>query len=110
MTTTADKLREAKALIEDPERWCQGALRRDKYGNAGAIGGEVVERCADGAVAEVLGQYRTDDPVFAPLNAAAVEMGFENSACLNESTDHPTVMKMFDRAIELAEREERGDG
>jgi hypothetical protein len=88
--TTADKLRAARVLIENPERWCQGAFRSNgKY-------------CAKGALFHV----KADNFAHGFLRRAAQKTSgriYWLPEHLNDQTDHPTVLKMFDLAIAMAE-------
>ena len=92
-------LRAAQERIRLPENWGRRYLYKD---------GKV---CARGAVMVAVG-ISTDDmfegfasklykETTAYLNIAAVEVGFPNSAILNDNTDQPTTYTMFDRAQEL---------
>ena len=97
--TTADKLREARDLISDPERWCQECYARDKNGAPVLYESLAAVRwCALGACEKVGADVRI-------LWRAAERMKGFDPADINDSTNHPTVMKMFDLAIELAEKE-----
>ncbi len=82
----------AKALIVDPANWTQGVYKKDGC-----------KFCSKGALRE---QSR-NDMWYADcwLNTAAYQMGFDGPIHLNDSTDHSTVMKMFDLAISIAEKE-----
>ncbi len=83
-------LRAAQERIRKPENWCQGT-----YGDRHSDHGEL---CAWGAI-----RWATPDewPAALVLNAAAKQNGFSSAGALNDCTDHPTVMAMFDRAQEL---------
>lgn len=84
-------LEDARALIATPETWVQRTYQRNGH------------RCAIGAIcwAAECSFYEAELDS-QPIERAAREMGYENAVHLNDSTDHPTVMRMFDRAIELA--------
>ena len=102
-TEIAALLRKAKALIDTPEKWCQGVCARDRNG-VGVLtdGGLAVSRCAMGAIWAVSRAGRCD--WF--LHEAARQMfGADCAADVNDTTDHPTVMRMFDLAIEMAREE-----
>lgn len=93
-------LRAAKALIEDPDRWCQGAFAKMSNGmEVMPINSAAHSYCALGSAIKVSNQEFT---LAAALNRTAKKMGHDYASVLNDSTDHPTVMKMFDLAIELA--------
>ena len=52
--TIKQRLQAARALIDQPDKWTQGALQRDASGRSGlfAIGHQVVSRCASGAICD----------------------------------------------------------
>ncbi len=92
-------LRRAKALIDTPDRWCKGARRNDEG-----------QLCARGAMlvatrGTTSGPYRLTGPARTYLRLAAQEQGYFCEVYLNDGGDHAAVMKMFDRAIALAERD-----
>ncbi|MGI9449346.1 MAG: DUF6197 family protein [Geminicoccaceae bacterium] len=93
----------AKAKIEDPERWCQGWFARDIAGHPiGSRNPGACKWCSLGAIRVVWGPLSYESKVLQTLAVAALDQGFQLPEDLNDNTDHPTVMKMFDRAIELA--------
>jgi hypothetical protein len=106
--TPADTLRAAKALIEKPENWHVGYYAKtpggdDTWGDLP----QACKWCALGALQKVSG-----DPYFpigrrdhVTLEAAARKLGYDCASLLNDTTDHATVMRMFDLAIEMAEEE-----
>lgn len=109
-------LRAARAQISHPANWCQ-------FEDALSIEGMVVpchdedacRWCSLGATAAVAGAIcpEAEKKADGYLASAAHEMGFTGNgavADLNDNTDHATVMKMFDRAIALAEKEESHAG
>lgn len=102
MTNIAQVLRDARALIDTPDKWTKG-----KFENGGCY-------CALGAVAKVCG--------FDPRNAwlgemdavhraldASLPFGFEATPDFNDhrNTTHADVMALFDRAIAAAEVEKQ---
>lgn len=108
---TTEALIKAKALIADPKRWTQSFYARDKDGNHCSWCDEKATCwCATGARNRVISQKLVDFPlrmrVVAFMDAAAVKLGgvnsvfFSSAVALNDLTDHATVMKMFDLAIE----------
>ena len=101
--TPAEILRAAKAKIEDPAHWCQGEYAKDALGQrASEYSDEACAWCAMGAFHTIDNGSSYD--AFRSLAKAANEIhqgwGIPN---VNDNTDHATVMRMFDRAIELAE-------
>ncbi len=91
----AQYLRESKARITDPAKWCVG-----------------VEECKECALTAV---YRDDsgqliDDAVEALNQAALAMhadlyesNLEPAAALNDTYGHAAVMRMYDLAIESEE-------
>lgn len=90
--STVEILKAARERISDPSKWCQGrAAIEDRA-------------CATQAFNE---QATTSTPVgsaaWTCILQAADGMGFPIPSHLNDQTDHPTVMAMYDQAIVLAE-------
>lgn len=79
----------AQERIREPENWCQKSY-----------GGDDGPNCAVGALWTVARgcDYR---PAYRLLNMASRELSGRIASFLNDTTDHPTVMVMFSRAIEL---------
>lgn len=103
MNETVKRLETAKHLIDNPDNWCQREYRK---GN---------KMCATAALSWVM--YRGDPYMFAidpsraadMLREAAEEIGRSifklpdlSPMYINDRTDHETVMRMFDLAIEKA--------
>ena len=98
MTSVVEVLREARSLVDTPEKWCQGA---ERVGNA---------LCSVGAisVASGMGEVRLD---FFPraLETFRAVVGWNQSASWwNDAPErtHADVLAAFDKAIALAEAEE----
>lgn len=110
MTTVKTILREARALIEDPARWTQGASARTADGRETfAACPDAVQWCAAGAVRKV-----SDFPgsanharANALLGAQARAIGHTTPA-VNDALGHTAVLQMFDAAIAAAEAAEVG--
>ena len=112
--SAAEKLRQAKALIENPARWCQG---NGAVADDGAVvdfdSPEAHRWCARGAVSKVT-NHRPNTPVYNAtvrfLDRAANELhaGF-NSVQVNDQLNHRDVMKMFRRAIRLAQKADNAE-
>ena len=101
-TETAALLRKAKALINTPEKWCRDQWAKNCWGDPCPYDGpQAVRRCADGALMAAGAQMAGNQF----LIAAAREMGFGDQVHLNDNTDHPTVMAMFDLAERMAREE-----
>ena len=82
-------------MIADPERWCQHDYHNGK------------RNCAIGAFRKVApNEYDLWDEAEGILDACApipVPGGVAAAVWVNDNSDHATVLKMFDRAIVLAE-------
>lgn len=110
----SELLTAAKAVIADPKHWTQNAFARDAAGNSAcAANPGAVCFCALGAMDRAASNslHLTNWSVKADaelhLRHAAVSIRRDyGPAGINDDTDHPTVMKMFDTAIELAKRVE----
>ena len=98
-TLVAD-LRAARDLISDPARWTQRTEARNRYGQpVRPDSPDAVCWCAGGARVKIV-PLRSRSEVRRALNHAAWSMGFGSPAVLNDTTDHSTVLAMFDLAIE----------
>lgn len=108
--TTLEALKAARALIEDPKRWTQHEFARDADGKR-------VAECDEAAVCWCLfgAAYRVASPREHLWHAVAVLTGraCASGAKVNDgqtrladgSTGHPAVLKIYDKAIELAAAE-----
>jgi hypothetical protein len=99
--------REARALIENPDRWTVGHYAETARGNPCNPTDRLAARwCAVGAVRVCEPDDR--DVRFAVGTAlwnAALSMGAPGAATVNDRRGHDAVLKMYDRAIELLEQE-----
>ena len=95
--SVVEVLRAARERISDPAGWCQK--------RAVDSGGGV---CASQAVVAASAAFPEDAGRRASflLSKAAVESGFRHAPELNDTLDHPAVLEMFGRAIDLAEAEQ----
>lgn len=115
MKTPADILREAKALIADEAKWCQGALAKRSNVECDPFTQPYDQLCSYGAIRVITKDCWDEICEVQPwLNVAAYET-LQNKkiarqkdvpfvVAVNEQLDHAAVMEMFDRAIELAEK------
>lgn len=104
--TTADTLRKAKALISDSVNWNQDG---DFFKGGDP---ETNCMCAYGACMMATGKlvdWPSDYPYAKPLEEASDELfGFEVVMTNdNPETTHEEIMRLFDRAIELAEEQQQ---
>lgn len=100
--TTRTILVLARAIIEDQGKWTTGANARDAWDEAvGPTSSKACCWCARGAVLRVMPAY---SPIpFSVLTKAGRELFHEDSTVLiNDAFDHADVIRLFDRAIELA--------
>lgn len=103
----------AKKLIEKPENWTRNAFARDVHGTIVlAADARATCYCAMGAVeaATASGMYAQQHVALALLECAIAErVGNSSSVPLfndDKTTAHADVLCVFDRAIELAKKEE----
>lgn len=98
--TTLEILRAARALIAQPGRWCQGALARNlSNAEVSCFSGEACAHCATGATSIAAGDHEGSYAADTALTTTAQDMGFEDAVDLNDATDLPTVLAMFDATI-----------
>lgn len=101
--TPADQLRAAKALIEDPDHWCRRVFARDKVGSEVLpTAASACQFCAAGALDHVTDR-RDNSCAYFFLYRAADDCGNDSVASTNDDGGHSAVMRMYDRAIALAE-------
>lgn len=102
----SDYLKAAKALIDSPEKWTQGEYWRDAEGNS-------VDRPVDAACMCSMGALLATPGPAGPV-ACNYLMEACNDQCVvefNDTHSHAEVMQMWDKAIELALKDngERND-
>lgn len=95
----SERLRQAKALIDTPERWIKGEFQRE-------VSGVGQRFCSVGAVIKVTPIEEYDD-LRNRLDHAAADLASLWALELNDAPDttHDLVMQMFDLAIANAEKE-----
>ncbi len=102
--TIKQTLIDAKALITDPDKWTQGVSARKANGEAvGSQHKEACQFCALGAVRRAHPPFKGFTQTVDVLEAAAVKLGSQDVVDLNDHSDHPRVMEMFDLAIKECE-------
>lgn len=104
--TPVDVLRQARELITDSERWTQNEFARDFRGTAVSPRSELaVCWCAMGAVSRVGDNkfwLRVETKRY--LEIASQELFETFPERVNDTLGHEAVLRMYDRAIELAEQ------
>jgi hypothetical protein len=107
MNETANILRRARDLIADPSRWTQWAMARDANNHdvAHISAAEPVKFCALGAWRKIMGigLFDVEPPITDYLYAAAYELFNTCPESVNDDQGHSAVMRMYARAIEMAE-------
>jgi hypothetical protein len=108
MNAVADKLREARATLTPEEAWAQGASAYDaSHKQVRETDPTAVCWCALGAIARAFNSHYGDDyhqSVTFMLSAARThDLAFWNDS---SQRTHGQVLLAFDRAIELAERDQ----
>ena len=111
--TIKSRLQAARALIDQPEKWTQGALARDAKDNPVEIGTtvEVVALCASGAIIEASmnnGRFCAEERAVRDHLMKSINGPSGSLYVLAEWNDdpgrtHAEVMQAFDRAIEEAQ-------
>lgn len=94
--TTADVLREAKALIDTPRKWCKQDYVR--HGRLCAYGACQVAACGQPKAWTA----EASDAVHM-LDVEATKWTMQTGFEFNDSHTHKEVMQLFDRAIARAE-------
>lgn len=106
--TPLEILKSARARIEKPENWTQGAFARDSRGNASLLGrhGNACSWCALGAIL-VLFEPNLEMNKEESLAMNALECAVGGSVMrFNDTHTHAEVLAAFDDAIELARKEQ----
>lgn len=103
--STLETLTKARELIADPDHWTKGVLARDDLDITTSTTSEnACKWCSVGAVDAVCGDdYDAYYDAVGKLNFQAVKRGYDFVAELNDSTNHATVLEMFDDAIKDAQ-------
>ncbi len=108
--TTKQNLIAAKALIDTPEKWTQGAYCRDAEGVSKLLGDtSICKYCTVGAIRTVLGKMDPYESLvgtteWQALRVGALSLSYQHPISVNDTTNHPTVMKMFDLAIKECDK------
>ena len=102
---TSEILIAAKALIDEPGKWTQGATARCQEGWLVYYSGdEAVCFCSLGALFRTLNRESVED--WETPEELLKESCDQPIGLFNDTHSHPEVMQMWDRAIELAKAEE----
>ena len=102
--TIKTRLRAARKLIDQPEKWTKGALKRDARGNELIISHiPVASRCASGAIMAAC-EFEERREVFDQLSRSINHYLGSDYDSIVEWNDRPMrthaqVMQAFDRAI-----------
>lgn len=100
--------------IIKPERWCQKNYALSRKGNPVIeTGKSACQWCSAGSVRKIekiyfskwACKFTSSYTPRAYLDNAAAELGYHNYVGLNDNTDHDTVIKMFNLAIEMVEED-----
>lgn len=109
---TSTILKRAKKLISDPKRWTQHAFAKAANGNViGPESDNAVCWCSIGALRKASFGTGCYGRAEAMLEMAAKRFQIQiyrqtYPDDVNDQRDHATVLRMFDSAIRLAERQE----
>lgn len=110
MSSVAEKLERAKALIDTPEKWCQEALARNSEGESaspGAVG--TARHCSTGALMVAVGESdkwfngpKTKELANVLMPGVERENVTRELCAFNNERTHADVMALFDAGIARA--------
>jgi len=104
--TTVEILEAARDLIANPARWTQGDFARDEGGvGVNADNGDAVCWCAVGGVrkvAESIGELYEPNILLDRASGELYPESESNVVWVNDRLGHDAVLRVYDRAIELA--------
>jgi hypothetical protein len=103
--STATILALAQERIRNSDHWCQGSAAQDETGRPADLK-YGVRFCSIGALCTVVMDAALDLAI-EYLDMAAMHIRSTGTVRLNDGTDHATVMRMFDEAIEIAASKEK---
>lgn len=113
MNTVVEDLKAAKALIADPKNWLQGGYARDAQGvNEYLMGNDegAICFCSLGALQKVANtMHEEDTDAYEVLTQTAIALGATSVPSYNDNHTHAEVMAFWDKAIETAEAESKGE-
>jgi hypothetical protein len=102
---SSEALQAARKLIEKEENWCQIDYAQNSKGvRISSLDPSARRFCAMGSIYRVAPQEAAS---LRKLLRDATQNGDEDIVSVNEKGSHADVISVFDRAIELAECEER---
>lgn len=107
-------LKRARALIEDPKHWTQGAYARNKSGKPVDADSPAAERfCALGALDRVGAGGRAEVFLYKATRGNQHGVSWVNDGYLpgvsSRLAAHNAVLRIYDRAIEIAKQEAKRD-
>lgn len=104
----SEKLKAAKSKIDSPEKWTQGVLHRNRFGDS-CHEYMACSHCSIGALKVANGIARLYDSIDI-LEEIIAEQYFDSKWSsledFNDNMEHSDVMQVFDKAIALAEKRE----
>jgi len=105
---TLEVLKSARELLSDSKRWTRGWYARDKYGHRKMWNSDnAVRYCSMGAVHKVAGNRHPNaimylNRIINPLHPDdIIVVGY------NDNHTHKDILEMFDKAIDLCEKENK---
>lgn len=102
MSDALEQLRAARSLLADPAAWTRETYARDRYGDpVHSAFEEAACWCAYGALERQGASGNSEASEY--LRRAALVLFDSWPACVNDDRGHEAVLRMYDRAIELAE-------
>jgi hypothetical protein len=102
MTTILDRLKAARSIVSNPQRWTQGATARNKYGRITTIyDPAAVKFCISGALQLQTNNFNLLMKMTREIEA---QSGVYSIIELNDGLGRSEVMKALNRAIKRRER------
>lgn len=104
MNSKQQLLLTARTVIANKKYWTQDCVARDKEDTMCAVESVMARKfCAVGALMFAYTGKSFPEKEWQCLREAAAELGYtDGPASLNDYASHKKVMKMYDRAIEIA--------
>jgi hypothetical protein len=103
----------ARKLIERPEHWCQGATARGKDGLSAGLWAGAYSYCMQGAIQKATPGEMHILPAYDYLcRTLPVRYRTRGLPAFNDvkTRTHAQVLKVFNRAIKAAQKDELGNG
>lgn len=98
------KYQKALEIVSNKDNLTTGAFARDSEGNkVNPQDSRAVKWCSVGALMKF---YVEPKERYQYIDKAAVQLGYSSTIHLHDKSDHETILKMFNLAIELIKKEQ----